>query len=148
MKKIAGIALVLIAFVSSAAISISPPESMHSLEGTWELQSFCNYDSNEVADTVSLVDGYRQVKMYYNGRVMWSRTDPNDTVGRFGFGTYHITADELIEVIEYGDHYFMESLGGGREFHFELVVDGDHYSQITLDEEGNRTFSENYIRVD
>ena len=148
MKKIAGIAVVLVAFVSTAAISITPPESMHSLEGTWELQSFCNYDSNEVADTVSLVDGYRQVKMYYNGRVMWSRTDPNDTVGRFGFGTYRITPDELIEVIEFGDHYFMENLGGDREFHFELVVGGDRYSQITLDEEGNRTFSENYIRVD
>ena len=148
MKKVFGAAVVLIAFVSMAAISVEPPESMHSLEGTWELKSFCNYDSNELADTVALVDGYRQVKMYYNGRVMWSRTDPNDTVGRFGFGKYHITSDELVEVIEYGDYYFMQNLGGDREFRFELIIDGDHYSQITIDEEGKRTFSENYIRVD
>ena len=148
MKKVFGVALVLIAFISTAAISIAPPESMHSLEGTWELQSFCNYDGNEVADTVSLVEGYRQVKMYYNGRVMWSRTDPNDTIGRFGFGKYHITADELVEVIEYGDYYFMQNLGSNREFRFELIVDGDRYSQITIDEEGKRTFSENYVRAD
>ena len=85
--------------------------------------------------------------MYYNGRVMWSRTDPNDTIGRFGFGSYRITADELIEVIEYGDHYMMEALDTIRQFSFELKIDGNTYSQITLDEEGHRTFSENYKKV-
>lgn len=148
MKKAIGVAVVLVAFISTAAISIAPPAPMHSLQGTWELRSFCNYDGNEVADTVNLVEGYRQVKMYYNGRVMWSRTDPNDTIGRFGFGTYYITQEELVEIIEFGDYYFMQNLGSNREFRFELVVDGDRYSQITIDEEGKRTFSENYIRVD
>jgi hypothetical protein len=148
MKKLVAIVLLAVIFISSAAVSFAPPEPMHSLEGTWELQSFCNYDAEEVADTVTLVDGYRQVKMYYNGNVMWSRTDPNDTIGRFGFGKYNITQDELIEVIEYGDYYFMENLGSNREFRFELVVKGNTYSQITIDEEGKRTFSENYKRTD
>ncbi|SFR31297.1 hypothetical protein SAMN04490243_0124 [Robiginitalea myxolifaciens] len=148
MKKIFGTLLLIAAFVSLAATSISTPPPMHSLEGTWELQSFCNYDSNEVADTIKPVDGYRQVKMYYDGHVMWSRTDPNDTIGRFGYGQYQITMDELIEVIEYGDYYFMENLGSNREFRFELVVGDGTYSQITIDEEGKRTFSENYKRVE
>lgn len=146
MKKVVGIIFLFALFLSVVSMSTTPPESLHSLEGTWELRSFCNYADNE-ADTINLEEGYRQVKMYYNGRVMWSRTDPNDTIGRFGFGTYQITTDELIENIEFGDHYFMDNLGP-TQFRFQLVLDDDSYSQITLDEEGNPTFSENYKRID
>jgi hypothetical protein len=121
---------------------------MHSLEGTWEQVSFYNYDGERITDTTALVEGYRQVKMYYDGKIMWSRTDPNDTIGRFGYGTYRITQNELIEVIEYGDHYMMQALDTIRQFSFELVLGDDTYSQIAFDEEGNRTFSENYKRVD
>ncbi|MDX1333722.1 MAG: hypothetical protein R3252_11870 [Robiginitalea sp.] len=148
MKKVFGWALLAVVFVATTAISTSTPETMHSIEGTWELQSFYNYDGQNIMDTTELVDGYRQVKMYYGGKVMWSRTDPNDTIGRFGYGRYRITQDELIEVIEYGDHYMMEALDTIRQFTFELVLGDDTYSQINYDEEGNRTFSENYKRVD
>jgi hypothetical protein len=146
MKKILGYLLLAVTFVTTMAVSTSSPEAMHSIEGTWELQSFYNYDGENIMDTTQLVEGYRQVKMYYNGNVMWSRTDPNDTIGRFGYGTYEITQDELIEVIEYGDHYMMQALDTIRQFTFELVIEGDTYRQITIDEEGNRTFSENYKR--
>ena len=147
MKKVLGWALLAVAFVTTTAISTSSPENMHSIEGTWEQVSFYNYDGQNIVDTVDLVEGYRQVKMYYHGKVMWSRTDPNDTIGRFGYGGYQITQDELIEVIEYGDHYMMEALDTIRQFTFELVLGDDTYSQINFDEEGNRTFSENYKRV-
>lgn len=148
MKKLVGILLLTAAVTGGVAFSTSAPTPMHSLEGTWELQSFCNYDINEVADTVRLAQGYRQVKMYYNGKVMWSRTDPNDTIGRFGFGTYYITTDELVEKIEFGDHYFMESMNTTeREFHFELIIQDNSYSQITIDEDGKRSFSENYKKL-
>ena len=148
MKKLVGIVLLTAAFVAGTAFSTTAPAPMHSLEGTWELESFCNYDINEVADTVRLPEGYRQVKMYYNGKVMWSRTDPNDTIGRFGYGTYHITSDELVENIEFGDHYFMDAMDTTmREFHFELVLKNNKYSQITIDEDGKRSFSENYKKL-
>ncbi len=146
MKKLLGLLLLSALFITSISMSTKTPPPMHSLEGTWELQSFCNYADN-VADTVKLEEGYRQIKMYYNGKVMWSRTDPNDTIGRFGFGSYHITTDELVENIEFGDHYFMDNLGP-TEFRFQLVLADDTYSQITLDEEGNPEFSENYKRID
>lgn len=136
-----------IALVTTTAISTRTPETMHSIEGTWEQVSFYNYDGQNIVDTTELVPGYRQVKMYYNGNVMWSRTDPNDTIGRFGYGSYRITQDELIEVIEYGDHYMMEALDTIRQFTFELILGDDTYSQINYDDEGNRTFSENYRRV-
>lgn len=148
MKKILGFVILVVIITTTTAIRPPNSSAMHSLEGTWELQSFYNYAEENIRDTVQLATGYRQVKMYYNGRVMWSRTDPNDTIGRFGYGSYRITTDELIEVIEYGDHYMMVALDTIRQFSFELKIDGDTYSQITLDDEGRRTFSENYKRVD
>lgn len=147
MKKIIGTLALAVLLISTTAERPPTADAMHSIEGTWELQSFYNYAEENIRDTVDLVPGYRQVKMYYNGQVMWSRTDPNDTIGRFGFGSYRITPDELIEVIEYGDHYMMEALDTIRQFSFELKIDGNTYSQITLDEEGRRTFSENYKKV-
>ncbi|NND16138.1 MAG: hypothetical protein HKN89_07415 [Eudoraea sp.] len=156
MKKLIGLAVLLLGFIMIISWSASEPSPMHSIEGTWELQSFYNYDGENIIDTVPLAEGYRQVKMYYNGNIMWSRTtssdtkdpDGNDVVGRFGYGTYMISADELIEHIEYGDIGMMTALDTIRQFTFELVLDNESYSQISSDEEGNRTFSENYKRID
>ena len=147
MKKLLGLFFIMMFLVSGTVFTTSQPDAMHTMEGTWELQSFNNWDGEEVT-TSDLVDGYRQVKMYYNGKVMWSRTDPNDTVGRFGFGAYKITEDQLIETIEYGDYGMMQALQTLRNFTFQLTLTDSTYSQITLDDEGNPVFSENYKRVD
>ncbi|MGB5653711.1 MAG: hypothetical protein WBM56_07735, partial [Robiginitalea sp.] len=81
MKKILGFLVLAVIIISTTAVRPPTSAAMHSLEGTWELQSFYNYAEENIQDTVQLAQGYRQVKMYYNGRVMWSRTDPNDTIG-------------------------------------------------------------------
>ena len=86
---------------------------------------------------------------------MWSRStsedtkdaDGNDVVGLFGYGTYKITDNELIEVIEYGDKGMLKDKESFRKFVFELWLEDDKYSQINRDEEGNRIFSENYVRI-
>jgi len=156
MKKLLGLVLLMMIFVTATAITSSKPDTMHSIEGTWELQNFYNYDGENVIDTVELQEGYRQVKMYYNGKIMWSRTTPdqtkdadgNNVVGRFGYGTYRITEDELIETIEYGDVGMMTALDTMRVFTFELILTEDTYSQISFDEDGSRTFGENYKRID
>lgn len=156
MKRLTGLVLLLVIFVTATVITSSKPHTMHTIEGTWELQHFYNYDGENIIDTVPLQEGYRQVKMYYNGKIMWSRTttdtsdepDGNDVVGRFGYGTYKITDDELIETIEYGDVGMMRALDTMRVFTFELVLGDDTYSQISFDEDGSRTFSENYKRID
>ncbi|MCW5516964.1 hypothetical protein [Muriicola sp. Z0-33] len=156
MKKLLGLFLIMMLFVSGTVFTTSKPDAMHTMEGTWELQSFYNYDGENIIDTVPLAEGYRQVKMYYNGKVMWSRTtssdtkdaDGNDVIGRFGYGSYRITENELIETIEYGDKGMMRDLEALRLFTFELVLTDSTYSQISFDEEGNRTFSENYLRID
>ncbi|WP_276390002.1 hypothetical protein [Eudoraea chungangensis] len=148
MKKILGLVLLMVVLTISTATISSKPSTMHTMEGTWELQNFYSYDGEDIIDTVLIQNGYRQVKMYYNGRVMWSRTDPNDTIGRFGFGSYRITDTELIETIEYGDYGMMQALDTLRNFTFELRLKDDNYSQIFLDSDGGRTFSENYKRID
>jgi hypothetical protein len=146
MKKLIILACLLLLCVS-ASIPYTPP-AMHSLEGTWELQSFYNYDGQKVIDTVPTTEGYRQIKMYYNGKIMWTRYVPKDSVEWFGYGSYRITEDRLIETLEYGSASMMQNISPPMVFEFELILTDDSYSQITIDENGNRTFSENYIRID
>ncbi|MEW2922489.1 MULTISPECIES: hypothetical protein [Flavobacteriaceae] len=149
MKKILGLAILMLILISATRFTAPKPETMHSIEGTWELESFYRYDDGvNVSDTMPKAEGYRQVKMYYNGKVMWSRYVPNDNNGRFGYGSYYITDDELHETIIYGDAEMMKALDTLTEFVFKLDLQNDTYSQITLDEDGNKTFSENYKRID
>lgn len=118
------------------------------IEGTWELQSFYNYDGENVVDTIEKSDGYRQVKMYSKEKIMWTRYVPDEPNGRFGYGSYRVTDNSLTEVIEYGDDDMMKALDTMRNFTFELILKEDTFSQITVDADGNRTFSENYKRID
>lgn len=151
MKKAFLFTVIVSAIVVMSFSSKPAPEVYHSIEGTWELQGFYFYEDDEVVDTVPTSEGYRQVKMYYNGKIMWSRTNPTDSVdsvGRFGYGSYRITDSELIETIEYGDIQMMRALDTIRVFTFELILTDSTFSQIASDEDGNRTFSENYIRLD
>ncbi|MGB5668016.1 MAG: hypothetical protein WBM53_14320 [Maribacter sp.] len=156
MKKLLGLVFLMLILISAIGISSSKPDTMHTIEGTWELQSFYNFDGVNITDTVPTDKGYRQVKMYYNGNIMWSRTtaedtkgaDGNDVVGKFGYGTYKITNTQLIENIEYGDEGMLTGKDSIRTFVFELWLEDDKYSQINTDEEGNRIFSENYKRID
>lgn len=150
MKKLLGWAFLLLIFVSASAPTSFTTESdtMHTLQGTWELQNFYNYDGQAVTDTIPTTEGYRQIKMYYNSKVMWTRYVPKDSVEWFGYGSYRITQDRLIETLEYGSASMMQNITPPMVFEFELILNDDTYSQITIDEGGNRTFSENYQRID
>ncbi|MEX0313064.1 MAG: hypothetical protein AB3N18_02725 [Allomuricauda sp.] len=149
MKKLFGLVLLMFILISATKLTSPKLETMHSIEGTWELQSFYNYDDGvNISDTIPTADGYRQVKMYYNGKVMWSRYAPKDSLEWFGYGTYRITNDSLIETLEYASAPMMRAMDTLRVFNFELKLTDETYSQISFDEEGNRTFSENYKRID
>ena len=157
MKKILTLLVLMLILVSATEFDKKDTPIVHpSIEGTWELVNFYNYDDEIVSDTVPLAEGYRQIKMFYNSKIMWSRTtlnstkdpDGNNVVGRFGYGTYTTSDTGLVETIEYGDAGMMSALGTMRVFTFELDLTNDSYSQISTDEEGNRTFSENYKRID
>lgn len=149
MKKIFGLLILLLIFVSASGISESNSQSEPTLEGTWELISFYNYDEEgNISDTVPTTAGYRQIKMYYNGKVMWTRYVPTDSVEWFGYGSYSATENSLTETLEYMSASMTRIADTLRMFNFELDLNENSYSQITIDDEGKRSFSENYKRLD
>ena len=149
MKKFLGIALLIMVYVCATAYTPTNLQTPPSIEGTWELVSFYNYNElGEITDTVPTTEGYRQIKMYYNGKVMWTRYVPTDSVEWFGYGSYEITDTSLTERLEYMSASMIRIANDLREWNMELILKPDTYSQIFTDAEGRRTFSENYRRLD
>jgi len=150
MKKLIKFSLALVLMISVTALISSRPQtqSENSLEGTWELINRYNWGDGFVLDTLPNTNGYRQVKIYSKGKVMWTRYSPDDPSEWFGYGSYTNTDNELEERLEYGSETMMAIQDTVKVFKFELQLDKDNYSQITVDEDGNRTFSENYRRID
>ncbi|OIQ29691.1 MAG: hypothetical protein BM564_05640 [Bacteroidetes bacterium MedPE-SWsnd-G2] len=118
------------------------------LEGTWELVNFYNYDNNTVTDSFNAESGYRQVKMYSKHKVMWTKHVPSDSAEWFGYGTYKHEDGMLIESLEYGSQMMDEVIKSRESFIYELDLEENKFSQIEVDEDGNRIYAENYIRIE
>lgn len=117
------------------------------LDGVWELVSYYNYVDNEISDTIMSTPENRQVKMYSNTKVMWSRLVPRDSSEYFGFGSYIINDSTLTETLDYGSGAMLKVIDTMRVFSFELIKTEDTFTQIQLGPEGDRIFSENYERI-
>lgn len=148
MKKIIGSVFLMFLLVTLTSITSTKLQTRNSLEGTWELINRYNYDEQGVSDTLLNVNGYRQVKIYSKGKVMWTRYSPDDPVEWFGYGSYTNTENELEERLEFASAEMMKVQDTVKVFKFELVLEENNYSQITLDDDGNRVYSENYKRID
>ncbi len=123
-------------------------EEKISIEGVWELENQQMYENGSVSEIMENENGYRQVKMYSKGKVMWTRNDPSDANEWFGYGTYKIKDGMLEERLEYASGPMMKIVDTTQVFVFELVMEKNSYQQIQLDEEGNRSQGESYIRVE
>ncbi len=123
-------------------------EDKLSLEGTWEMMGYYNYKDNVVTDSFNRDAGYRQVKMYTSTKVMWSKKVPTDSTEWFGYGTYKFNDSSLTEVLDYGSNMMNQVIEEEMEFSFELLLEKDKFTQIELDEEGDRIYSENYVRIE
>lgn len=148
MRKLLGLVFLMLILVAGTELTSTKLQSNNTLEGTWELVSFNNYDGNEIVRTIPTTDGYRQIKMYYNGKVMWTRYVPTDSVEWFGYGSYSATDSTLTEKLEYMSSSMRKIANKNMEWKMKLVLDGNTYSQIFIDEEGNQINSENYKRID
>ncbi|SIS63219.1 hypothetical protein SAMN05421766_10329 [Zobellia uliginosa] len=148
MKKL--ITILIFSLLMISATEYRPPANFHpTIEGTWELVSFYNYEDGVTpSDTLLIADGYRQIKMYYNGKVMWTRYVPNDSVEWFGYGSYETTDSTLTEKLEYMSASMRKITNSDMLWDMELLLEKDRYSQIFTDGEGNRINSENYKRLD
>ena len=123
-------------------------ENTNDLKGTWELTGFYNYKDNVVVDSFKTSSNSRQLKMYTDTKVMWCKHKPADSSDWFGYGTYNFDGDRLTEVLDFGSKVMDEVIAEKKQFNFELQLQEDHFQQIELDEDGNRVYSENYIRVE
>ncbi|WP_439153372.1 hypothetical protein [Winogradskyella sp.] len=123
-------------------------EISNGLKGTWELTGFYNYKDNEIVDSFKTSSNSRQLKMYTDTKVMWCKHRPADSSEWFGYGTYSFKNDTLIEVLDFGSMVMEEVIAEKKQFKFELQLQPDQFQQIELDGEGNRIYSENYVRVE
>lgn len=151
MKNLFLSVFIVVAFVACNSNKNNSPtqeEEKLTLVGTWELKSYYNYEDNEISDSFGLSEGYKQVKMYTKTHVMWARKVPSDSLEYFGFGKYYITDSSLVETLDYGSKMMNQAIEENIEFPFELQLSEDNFIQIDLDEDGNRIFSENYVRIE
>ena len=106
------------------------------------------YENNEILDTIYNLNGYRQVKIYSKGKVMWSRYNPTDSNEWFGYGTYDVVDGVLEERLEYASNAMMKIVDTVQVFRFQLQLDKNTYSQISFDNDGKMYNSENYKRIE
>lgn len=148
MKKITLIIICTFFMISAGVSDFINSEEKYNLEGVWDLQNQFLYENNEVSDTVVNQNGYRQVKIYSKGKVMWTRYDPADQNEWFGYGTYTIKDNILEERLEYASGTMMKIIDTTDVFKFELVMGKDSYQQIALNKDGSYSNSENYKRIE
>lgn len=129
-------------------VTTSNEPTTRNLEGAWELVGFYNYIDNKVTDSFGTRDGYRQVKLYTTTKVMWSKQMPLDSTEWFGYGNYKLEGDRLTEVLDYGSRMMSKIIQEKKEFVYELDLKNNFFSQIEIDEDGNRIYSENYKRIE
>jgi len=123
-------------------------DKLGDLKGTWELTGFYNYKDNVVVDSFKMNPEFRQLKMYTDTKVMWCKHRPADSSEWFGYGTYKFDGDQLTEVLDFGSAVMNEVIAEKKQFVFDLDLYPNKFQQIELDDEGNRIYSENYIRVE
>ena len=118
------------------------------LVGAWEMTGYYNFVDNKIADSFQTNHGFRQVKMFTDHKVMWSKTVAADSTEWFGYGTYSVNNDELTETLEYGSVMMRKIVEEKKEFKYELILENDKFCQIEIDDKGNRLYSENYRRIE
>ncbi len=148
MKTLISICIYLMGATLITSDGVEIKDTTKSLQGVWELVNQQLYEDQVVAEVLENENGYRQVKMYSKGRVMWTRNDPTDTNEWFGYGTYTVKNGILEERLEYASGPMMKIVDTTQVFRFELILDKNGYQQISIDENGHRSQGETYIRIE
>ncbi|RAJ16807.1 hypothetical protein [Olleya aquimaris] len=118
------------------------------LEGAWELVSFYNYVDDKVKDSSFTDPNQRQIKLYTKEKFMWSKKRPADSTEWFAYGNYKVENNMLIEHVEYGSLTMDNIMKQRSSFDYELIIFEKSFSQVELDENGSRIYSENYKRLE
>ena len=118
------------------------------LKGAWELKGFYNYQDNVVVDSFENNTLSRQIKMYTDTKVMCCKLLKTDSIEFFGYGSYTYDDEVLTEILEFGSAFMNEVIEEQQEFVFQFIIGPDRFEQIEIDEDGNRIYSENYVRIE
>jgi hypothetical protein len=132
---------------SNEGTSMTELVETKNLSGTWELTGFFNYKDNKVVDSFEMNPDFRQIKMYTDNKVMWCKHKAADSSDWFGYGTYTYDGDRLTEILDFGSKVMDEVIAEKKKFTYELLLTDNRFEQIELDEDGNRIYSENYLRI-
>lgn len=126
---------------------VTPPEKP-SLKGAWELVSFLNYNEDGTADTIKSSNDYRQIKMYSETKIMWSRLRAWDSLDWFGVGDYTFKDSVLSESLDYGSKAMASRINEKKPFVFKILIDENNFTQIEIDSLGNPIIAEIYKRIE
>ncbi|WP_411894444.1 hypothetical protein [Winogradskyella sp. A2] len=121
---------------------------LNQLKGAWELKGFYNYQDNVIVDSFENNTLSRQIKMYTDTKVMWCKLLKIDSIEFFGYGSYKYEDGILTETLEFGSAFMNDVIAEQQEFVFQFELGPDRFEQIEIDEDGNRIYSENYIRIE
>ena len=148
MKTLSIICFYLMSATLFTSDGLESTNSQLNLEGVWELENQQLYEDGLLSETMKNENGYRQVKIYSQGKVMWTRYDPSDSNEWFGYGSYSITDGILEERLEYASGPMMKIVDTTQVFKFELLLGKNSFQQIQLYENGERSQGESYKRIE
>ncbi len=126
---------------------VTPPEKPN-LKGAWELVSFLNYNEDGSADTIKSSNDYRQIKMYSETKIMWSRLRAWDSLDWFGVGDYTFKDSVLTEFLDYGSKAMASRINEKKPFVFRILIDEKNFTQIETDSLGHPIIAEIYKRIE
>lgn len=93
-----------------------------SLQGAWELISYLNYKENGNIDTIISSKNNKQIKIYSDTKVMWSRLRASDSLDWFGYGDYIIHNDTLSEILDFGSKSMNNIIKEKKAFLYKIVL--------------------------
>ena len=132
---------------STTSEVMDEPTEAHSLEGAWELVSFLNYRGDGQVDSIKSSNDFKQMKMFSETKIMWSRLRTWDSLDWFGVGDYTYKDGILTENLEYGSKAMMERISADKAWDWEITIDEKSFTQITRDSLGQPVYAEIYNRV-
>lgn len=117
------------------------------LKGAWEMVSFLNYRGDGEVDSIKTNENFKQMKMFTENKIMWSRMRTFDSVDWFGVGDYTFKDGILTEDLEYGSKSMMNRIKMDIPWDWEIIIDENSFTQITRDSLGQPVYAEIYNRV-
>ncbi|CAD5249120.1 MULTISPECIES: hypothetical protein [unclassified Imperialibacter] len=120
------------------------------LQGSWHMKSYTYFKpgTDKVDKVYVLKDSIEQIKIFNGNEFMWIRKRLKIGTDEFGFGSYNVEENSLIESVSLTsksrDKWDVEVKN---EYFFQIELIGDDYRQCTVDLEGNYIYCEDYQRI-